>query len=294
MELELKGPLLDALLDCVEGVCVVEETGKRIVYANRCLTERWGPAVGEPCYRVLMGRDTPCPFCPTLQAGEWAYPWDWFDPKARQWVKIKSQLAAADGVLYRVCNFNAVGDMMDLSREAVTELGALNRAIQQYDMAKSELEYESTHDRMTRLYNRNQYIRDISGGERLSSAGVIFFDLNNLKQINDHYRHAAGDMLLLRLAAALGPADGQGSRAYRIGGDEFVVLYKNGTSQDLDDCLAEILAALDRRNEGETLKCSVAVGKTWSDDVSDLEKLVSIADKRMYEDKERHRRERKD
>ena len=181
--------------------------------------------------------------------------------------------------------------MMDLSREAVTEMGALNKVIQRYNRTKNELEYESTHDRMTRLYNRNQYIRDLSLGEDIRSAGVLFFDLNNLKQINDRYRHAAGDMLLRRLAASVGPADGKGRRAYRIGGDEFVVLYKNCTRAELDACLDGILAELNRRNRGEELRCIAAVGMAWSDEVIDLEELVRKADRRMYEDKQKKKRE---
>lgn len=294
--MELTKEMTEAVLACAEGIYLIEEDTHTIVYANPCLQAHRGRTmVGEKCYAALMGRDTPCPYCPALkEEDEEPYAWDHFDRLGNGWLKIKNKIFCSGGVRYRAGNLNVVADMMGLSREAVTEMGELNRVIQEYHRTKRELEYESTHDRMTRLYNRNQYIRDLSGGERLRSAGVIFFDLNNLKQINDHYRHAAGDMLLLRLAAALGPADGPGRRAYRIGGDEFVVLCENGTCQDLDDCLAEILAALDRRNEGETLKCSVAVGKTWSDDVSDLEELVSIADKRMYEDKERQRRERKE
>lgn len=286
-EVELTGELLEALLDCAEGVCIVEEESRRIVYANRCLTQCCGGrVVGAYCYRVLMNRESPCPFCPSLREEDaGVYTWDWFDTNRNQWLKIKNRLVTVDGVRYRVGNLNAVHDMMNLSREAVTELGALNRAIRQYDRTKRELEYESTHDRLTRLYNRNQYIRDLSLGENTRSAGVLFFDLNNLKEVNDCYRHAAGDMLLRRLAACLGPADQKDRRAYRIGGDEFVVLCKDCSEAELAACLSDIMAALQRRNDGEELSCVTAVGAEWSDDVSDLEELVREADRRMYEDK---------
>lgn len=291
--MEPGGKLLQALLDCVEGVYVIEEDSRTVVYANRSLAERRGCRLeGEPCYRVLMGRAAPCPYCPALrEEDENPYTWDWYDTARGTWVKIKNRLVTVDGVRYRVGNLNEVHDMMDLSREAVTELGALNRAIRQYRQTKSELEYESTHDRMTRLYNRNQYIRDLSLEEGVRSAGVLFFDLNNLKQVNDRYRHAAGDMLLRRLAACLGPADGEGRRAYRIGGDEFVVLCQNCTEAELNACLDGILAALDRRNRGEELRCVTAVGAAWSGRVLDLEELVREADRRMYEDKQKKKRE---
>lgn len=289
--MELKGALLEAVLDCAEGVYLVEEASHTVVYANRFLIQNRGhPMVGAPCYRVLMGRETPCPFCPSLQEGDGPYAWDWFDAKSDKWVKIKNRMVTVDGICYRVGNLNEVHDMMDLSREAVTGMGSLNRVIQQYNQTRNKLEYESTHDRMTRLYNRNQYIRDLSLGEDVRSAGVLFFDLNNLKRVNDLYRHAAGDMLLRRLAACLGPAEGKGRRAYRIGGDEFVVLVQNCTQEELDACLADILAELDRRNEGAKIPCDAAVGAAWSDEVVDLEELVGQADRRMYEDKERKKR----
>lgn len=280
--------LLEALLDCVEGVYVVEEDTRKIVYANRFLIESRGRRMeGEPCYRALMGRDSPCPFCPALREDDATpYSWDWFDPISGMWLKIKNRLVTVDGVRYRVGNLNAVADMMDLSREAVTEMGALNRVIQRYNQTKNELEYESTHDRMTRLYNRNQYIRDLGLSGTVRSAGALFFDLNNLKEVNDRYRHAAGDMLLRRLAASLGPADSPSRRAYRIGGDEFVVLYKDCTEAELTDCLSGILADLRRRNEGERLPCIAAVGAAWSDEIIDLEELVQEADRRMYLDKQ--------
>ncbi|MEG0961986.1 MAG: GGDEF domain-containing protein, partial [Lachnospiraceae bacterium] len=265
--------LLEAFLDCVEGVYALEEDTYKIVYANHFLSESRGRRIeGEPCYRALMGRDTPCLFCPALREDDTAfYSWEWFDPISGMWLKIKNRLVTVDGVRYRVGNLNAVTDMMDLSREAVTEMGALNRVIQQYNQTKNELEYESTHDRMTRLYNRNQYIHDMSLSGTVRSAGALFFDLNNLKEVNDRYRHAAGDMLLRRLAASLGPADSPDRRVYRIGGDEFVVLYKNCTEAELSDCLSGILADLCRRNKGEELTCIAAVGVAWSDEIIDLE-----------------------
>lgn len=284
----LNGKILDTLLNCVEGVYVVEEESHKIVYANRFLNESRGRRLeGEPCYQALMGRDAPCPFCPALREEDTEpYVWDRFDSIAGKWLKIKNALVTVDGVRYRVGNLNAVADMMELSREAVMEMGALNRMIERYNQTKKELEYESTHDRMTRLYNRNQYIRDLGLGESIRSAGALFFDLNNLKAVNDRYRHAAGDMLLRRLAASLGPADKPNRRAYRIGGDEFVVLYKDCTEAELADCLSGIQEELRRRNEGEDLPCNVAVGVAWSNEIIDLEQLVQEADRRMYIDKQ--------
>lgn len=290
--MELTREMVEAVLSCVEGVCLIEEDSHSIVYINKCMAESYGGQIeGEKCYHALMGRDSPCPFCPPLLENGPVYTWDHFDANSNRWIKIKNRLLTLGGVRYRVGNLNTIADMMGLSRDAIVEMGELNRIIGAYRQAKADLEYDATHDRMTRLYNRNQYVRDLSGGRRSCSVGVLFFDLNNLKQTNDCYRHAAGDMLLCRLAAALGPADSQNRQAYRIGGDEFVVIYQGCTCEALDGCLADILTDLDRRNAPETIPCVVAVGVAWSADVADLEQLVSLADRRMYEDKRKKKQE---
>ena len=87
------------------------------------------------------------------------------------------------------------------------------------------LEYESYHDRLTGLFNRNRYVCDLK--ERfldVQCAGILFLDLNNLKEVNDKYFHSEGDKLLCRLADTIYTATGEAGRCYRVGGDEFIII----------------------------------------------------------------------
>ena len=83
----------------------------------------------------------------------------------------------------------------------------------------------SYHDVLTSFYNRNRYIQDVNGltGQSVP-VGVIYLDVNGLKEVNDHFGHAAGDRVLTRCAQTIRRICKKGS-FYRIGGDEFVIIY---------------------------------------------------------------------
>lgn len=56
-------------------------------------------------------------------------------------------------------------------------------------------------DRLTSFYNRNRFIQDVSGlKERQKSAGVVYLDINGLKEVNDSLGHDAGDRLIKECA----------------------------------------------------------------------------------------------
>ena len=78
---------------------------------------------------------------------------------------------------------------------------------------------------------KNYYLQAIK--EEYSSMkhiGVIYFDLNNLKEINDTYGHDVGDIIIIKLAKSISYLLDEGIRAYRIGGDEFIVIIEDGIS----------------------------------------------------------------
>jgi diguanylate cyclase (GGDEF)-like protein/PAS domain S-box-containing protein len=89
-----------------------------------------------------------------------------------------------------------------------------------------EIERRSAHDELTGLWNRRRF--ELALAERLrSSAGhlaVGLIDVDHFKMLNDSLGHAAGDRLLVDLAAALRAHLREGDVVARLGGDEFAVL----------------------------------------------------------------------
>lgn len=93
----------------------------------------------------------------------------------------------------------------------------------------AELEYHSSHDALTSLYNRRAFTDilndEISRCERHGhSLSLLMIDLDDFKDINDTYGHLCGDMALKAIADILRSTIRQGDFATRIGGDEFTVL----------------------------------------------------------------------
>ncbi|MBE5891056.1 MAG: diguanylate cyclase [Lachnospiraceae bacterium] len=105
----------------------------------------------------------------------------------------------------------------------------------------------SKEDPLTGLLNRQCYYADCEKKkERIS--GVVSIDMNDLKKINDNQGHAAGDMALRTVAQCLYKGAGKGKNIYRIGGDEFVILYFKKSEkmilEDIED-MKKLLAQTD-------------------------------------------------
>ena len=149
-----------------------------------------------------------------------------------------------------------------------------------------ETEYEcilediGTTDSFTKLSNRFAFQRDIArykGG----SVGVVFADLNGLKYINDTQGHAAGDELILNFACLIKSAFPD-YKVYHISGDEFVVV---SFDANLRSFLQRVLAW--HRWMWEDGDHPVAsVGYSLDANVTDVNELVTEAEKAMYTDKQ--------
>jgi diguanylate cyclase (GGDEF)-like protein len=151
-------------------------------------------------------------------------------------------------------------------------------------------------DPLTHLYNR-EYLNDI-GKKLLEEAkrenltiAVIFIDINNFKPVNDIFGHEKGDEVLKEVAKELKSSFRSYDVVVRYGGDEFVVLFK--VPQEKFN-LNDILDSVDKRirNKLKKYKISLSYGIATTKESFDLDKLIELADERMYEDKKRKKANR--
>lgn len=147
-----------------------------------------------------------------------------------------------------------------------------------------QLEYMSNVDFLTGINNRNAMnarVDFFNSGIRTVKApfGILFADLNGLKQCNDNYGHEEGDKLLKDAAAILKEVF-DGYEIYRAGGDEFVVIAP-GCPEDIFEQKA---SELRKRTSGDC-NVSFAIGTHWSEDGRDIRKSMHLADEAMYADK---------
>lgn len=284
MKINNKPEWEEALKKCAEKLVIIDEETKCLLWSNEADAPKERQP-GEKCYKALFGRDKPCPACPELRVGE-MYQWDYYNADDNGWLKVKSLLFYDGERLLRAGNLNAMDDAMNLSRDSVEQISEMMRLLNENSRIKSEIEYEASHDRMTGLLNRNRFNTDISSGIfDKGGTGVLYFDLNNLKRVNDELRHEAGDRIIKALADTVARTEGETKNAfaYRIGGDEFVMLIKNCTRTALD----EAKFAFRRHLDAQTCDppCIAAVGEAFCESDCDAEALVNTADSMMYAEK---------
>lgn len=136
-------------------------------------------------------------------------------------------------------------------------------------------------DKMTGVFNRAAFMRDIEMYEELGAENiaVIYADINGLKSTNDFYGHDAGDKLIMKSVKTLKDCFmRKEDKIYRTGGDEFVILMTNVTSEEFDEAYNNLKDKLKKKD-------ILSVGGIWAESESDIDLLTRKAEKFMYENK---------
>jgi diguanylate cyclase (GGDEF)-like protein len=156
-----------------------------------------------------------------------------------------------------------------------------------YDLvrARRRSHQDATTDALTALGNRRKLVADMElaiqalGDDEKIAIGI--FDLDGFKGYNDTFGHPAGDALLVRLGSRLATVvGGRGGAAYRIGGDEFVVVTN---APDPEPVLSAAESALSEHTDTFAIGCSrgsarIVAGVTFED-------ALRVADQRLYTNK---------
>lgn len=153
---------------------------------------------------------------------------------------------------------------------------------------QEQLKDMSYKDGLTSLYNRNRYIQVLTSYEPMQnkSVGVMYLDLNGLKTVNDQQGHEAGDILICNTAKIID--DIYPNEAYRIGGDEFVIISFNTEQKEFEQ---KVIMLQEKMKEKSI---SVSIGALWKEKCDAIEALLKNADECMYEEKKRYYQMKKD
>ncbi len=154
---------------------------------------------------------------------------------------------------------------------------------EQIDLQKKQIEEQHSfivqmyfEDLTTGLFNRNKFnqVCESLQGKDCGRLGIAYFDLNGLKKTNDLFGHQAGDELIRRTAGHLLRAFGQ--KAYRTGGDEFIIIDRESDEAAFH---AHVLAASRALAEDNI---SAAHGLSWRSEHGDIDEQINEADRNMY------------
>lgn len=260
-----------------------------VAWRQACESERYGsaplaldPSLIVPVIAALLDRaESPAP--DTLVADDWVS------------IALAGSQVSATALLQLWALSDLVQARIDAGRgsEAGHDNQARQRAAVEAVLAGlawamlNELEQATLLDPLTGLLNRRALDRDLLHALAVASRhghtlSVVMIDVVGLKSINDHFGHAAGDIILREVATNLTSMLRADDQAYRVGGDEFVLLLPEMSPHDIQAVLGRAIGAAHA-------PCTWGCASMAEDDATDsaaterAHRLLALADQRMIE-----------
>lgn len=147
--------------------------------------------------------------------------------------------------------------------------------------------WNSNHDSMTQLYNKRYYWELLPQLENEKNIGVIYMDIDNLKLMNDRCGHDQGDEVIMNAADLIHDYEIAGAECCRVGGDEFVMIIKNTTPEEVENLVVRLRE--DKNNVLSNLPkefvCRLAVGGAFRQENESIGVTIKNAEQEMYKNK---------
>ncbi|MGL4251374.1 MAG: sensor domain-containing diguanylate cyclase [Aeromonas sp.] len=253
--------------------------------------EQLSPALGEYLllnqYHQVLASSKPYPVVPQDQ-----------DPTSEyQWRQGSLQLVVAipDTPLRLVHSVNTFSlARVMLGQSAPTLLPILFMLLAALSSLRSrrlnlQLNYLSCHDTLTGAFNRHYLMRLEQSGElaRLR-AGILMFDADHFKRVNDRFGHAVGDSVLIRLVLICQQQLGCSDRLIRWGGEEFLLLVGHSDEAQLGELaerLRKTVAEHDWSSIEPGLEVTISLGCLPHQETLPLHEALRHADSLLYQAK---------
>lgn len=174
------------------------------------------------------------------------------------------------------------------------EIGQLSRALQKIlfeintnNENLSKALYDANHDGMTHMLNKRCYHSMEEMFRSCSNICLIYFDVNNLKLINDTLGHESGDYVITSAADYIRTILDEGDHCFRMGGDEFLVVITECSFRSI----SALVEKLDRESPiilskpEDSVKCALSYGYAYSKGDRPYDELLAEAEENMYEKK---------
>jgi len=277
---------LAALLNLIRLGILFMDQDRRVLYHNRAMLEIWGfpPDAQLVGCREAVLKDSAA----AVVADPEAY-FAHIDEAVRERsvASEEYEIRFADGriVTDRSAIVRGGDDVRSIGRLWIYEDVTVARRI------SARLIELAERDELTGLYNRRRFHEElertlVDAARRGAQVGLLSFDLDGFKPVNDSFGHQAGDEVLIGLAQAVGRIVRRNEMLCRVGGDEFALLVPGSTAEGLLELahrLVETVAASSFRFAGTTVGVTASVGiARFPDNAADAETLIAAADEALY------------
>jgi diguanylate cyclase (GGDEF)-like protein len=185
----------------------------------------------------------------------------------------------------------------DIKIESKSEIGYLADTMEKMRLSlqnrEERLKKLSFHDSLTNLYNRHylEYLFKTLDERKSYPITILIADLDGLKDINDNKGHLEGDNYIKKSTEVMKKVLRKSDYLFRIGGDEFAFLLPKTDKEMAKKISKRVEAEISKYNtniEKYEEKLSISIGvATCNNNCESLEKVMDLADKRMYKNKRR-------
>ena len=159
--------------------------------------------------------------------------------------------------------------------------------VREIDAMRRRLRFQIEHDPLTGLLNRS------SLGKRLDAvlearaahgtpAALLSLDLDHFKVINDRFGHEAGDLVLREVSRLLRASVPDGSRVFRMGGEEFLILLEESAEEEAIETGEALRSAVASATILQHHRVTVSVGVASLHDTDERASWMRRADERLY------------
>jgi diguanylate cyclase (GGDEF)-like protein/PAS domain S-box-containing protein len=170
---------------------------------------------------------------------------------------------------------------------AVRHFVSISKDITQKVLEQQKLLEQAHRDPLTQLMNRRSGERALIAAHDLAKSNgtpfaVLLADIDHFKQVNDRHGHGIGDEVLSKVAQALQAQTREADQAIRWGGEEFLIVLNNASSQVARVAAERVRSAIGSLRQDKVGAVTVSIGcAQWRPDET-LETLVDRADQALY------------
>lgn len=174
------------------------------------------------------------------------------------------------------------------------EIGQLSKALQTIlfeinsnNENLSKALYDANHDGMTHMLNKRCYHSMEQMFRECECLCLIYFDVNNLKLMNDTLGHECGDNVITSAADYIRPLLGPNDYCFRMGGDEFLVVMTECSFRSIEALIEKVEqdSPVILSKPEESVKCALSFGYAFAKGTVDYDALLTEAEEHMYKKK---------
>ncbi|HBF4441550.1 TPA: GGDEF domain-containing protein [Clostridioides difficile] len=143
---------------------------------------------------------------------------------------------------------------------------------------------QNLHDGLTNVYNRKSFdIMYEKYIEKDDNFALVMIDIDNFKLINDNYGHKFGDVVIKGITNTICVMLEQDDKVFRYGGEEFSVLIRNKSGEEVVDIIDNIRVAIANKKWSEDVTVTISAGVAH---ISGSKNVLEEADKNLYKAKQ--------